>query len=267
VVAPSVVGVRSGGRRLYVRRLGHGPRLIAFHGGPGLDHHVLVPLAGPLAEHFTVWLPDLPGHGDSPPLTGERPGLWKTLNALKRWLGGLPGGIDVLFGHSLGAWLAQEVLRSGAVRPGAAVLLAPLAGDRERSEESPRATLGRRRAGRADGLAELLRHVESETSELPSAFVKTVTPARLRPVSDYPALLGELREELEKPMRPFDPGCPVLVLGGELDRTATPDAVERVARAIAGSELAILEGMGHYPFVESESGVADVIRSYLDRVA
>jgi len=94
-----------------------------------------------------------------------------------------------------------------------------------------------------------------------------VTRALVRPLSDYPELLDELTEELEKPMRPFDPRCPVLVLGGELDRTTTPDAVERVARAIAGSEIAILDGMGHYPFVESESGVADVIRAFLDRVA
>jgi pimeloyl-ACP methyl ester carboxylesterase len=267
VIAPSALDVGSGGRRLHVLSLGHGPRLIALHGGPGLDHHVLVPLARPLAERFSVWLPDLPGHGASPPLTGERPGLWKTLDALKRWLGGLPGGIDVLLGHSLGAWLVQEVLRSGEVQPRAAVLLAPLAGDREPAGESPRATLGRRRVGRADGLTELLKHVESETAaKLPRAFVKTVAPARLRPVSNYPALLDELREELEKPMRPFDPGCPVLVLGGELDRTTTNDAVLRVGRTIAGAEVAILDGKGHYPFVEPGSGVADLIREFVDRV-
>ena len=229
---------------------------------------MIVPLALPLAEQFTVWLPDLPGHGDSPPTRGERPGLWETLDVLKRWLRGLPDGIDVLLGHSLGAWLAQELLRSGELRPRAAVLLAPLAGDREPARVRPRARPARRRAGRADGLAELLAHVESEIAgELPAAFVKTVTRALVRPLSDYPELLDELTEELEKPMRPFDPRCPVLVLGGELDRTTTPDAVERVARAIAGSEIAILDGMGHYPFVESESGVADVIRAFLDRVA
>jgi pimeloyl-ACP methyl ester carboxylesterase len=268
VLAPSALDVRSGGRRLRLLRLGHGPKLIALHGGPGLDHHVLVPLALPLAERFTVWLPDLPGHGDSPPSRGERPGLRKTLDVLKRWLAGLPDGIDVLLGHSLGAWLVQEMLRSGEVRPRAAVLLAPLAGDRKPAGDRARATPGRRRVARGDGLVELLGHVESEIAgEMPAAFVKMVAPALLRPVSDYPELLDELREELEKPMRSFDPGCPVLVLGGELDRTTTPDAVERVARAITGSEVSILDGTGHYPFVEPGSGVTEVIRRFWDRVA
>jgi pimeloyl-ACP methyl ester carboxylesterase len=268
VIAPSVLDIGSGGRRLRVLRLGHGPRLIALHGGPGLDHHVLVPLALPLAERFTVWRPDLPGHGANPPARGDRPGLRKTLDDLKRWLLGLPEGIDVLLGHSLGAWLAQELLRSGQLRPRAAVLLAPLAGDRERTGDRRRATYRRRRRGRADGRAELLAHVESEIAgELPAAFVKTVAPALIRPASDYPELLGELSAELEKPTRSLDPGCPVLVVGGELDRTTPPDAVQRVALSIAGSEVAILDGMGHYPFVEPESRVADVIRAFLDRVA
>ena len=268
MIAPSTLDIGSGGRRLHVLRLGDGPRLIALHGGPGLDHHVLVPLAAPLAEQFTVWLPDLPGHGDSPPASGGRPGLWKTLDVLKRWLCGLPDGIDVLLGHSLGAWLAQEMLRSGELRPRAAVLLAPLAGDRARAGGRSPTTARRRRTGRAGGLAELLAHVESETTgELPAAFVKTVAAARLRPVADYPALLDELRLELEKPMRPFDPGCPILVLGGELDRTTTADAVERVGRAIVGAEVAILDGKGHYPFVEPDTDVADFIRAFVDRVA
>ena len=241
--------------------------MVALHGGPGLDHHVLIPLAVPLAERFSVWLPDLPGHGDSPPERGERPGLWKTLAVLKRWLCGLPDGVDVLVGHSLGAWLIQETLRSRELRPRAAVLLAPLAGDRRRSGDRSPATPGRRRAGRSHGLAELLAHVESEIAgELPAAFVKTVAAARLRPVSDYLALLDELRVELDKPMRPFDPGCPVLVLGGELDRTTTADAVERVGRTIAGAEVAILDGKGHYPFVEPDTNVVDSIRAFVVRV-
>jgi pimeloyl-ACP methyl ester carboxylesterase len=241
--------------------------LIAFHGGPGLDHHVLLPLGVPLARRCSVWLPDLPGNGASPPLAGRRPGLWTTLDTVKRWLVALEGDVDVLLGHSLGAWLVQEILRSGEVRPRAAVLLAPLAGDREPSDRIVRRKLGRRRAGRDRGLEELLCHVDSEIEgELPPAFVKTVASGRLRPVTDYVELLDELRRELEQPMRPFDPGCPVLVVGGERDRTTSAEAVERVARAIAGAELEILAGKGHYPFLEADAGLAELIGSFLDRL-
>jgi pimeloyl-ACP methyl ester carboxylesterase len=39
-----------------------------------------------------------------------------------------------------------------------------------------------------------------------------------------------------------------------------------VGRTIAGAEVAILDGTGHYPFVESDSEVADSIRAFVDRV-
>jgi magnesium chelatase accessory protein len=268
VSASSAVEIRSGGRRLHVCRLGDGPRLIALHGGPGLDHHVLIPLAVPLAERFSVWLPDLPGHGESPPSGGSRPGLWETLDGLKRWLAGLRGGYDVLLGHSLGAWLVQEVLRSGIAPPRAAVLIAPITGKRGRPGGEPRGAPRRPRAGRPVGLAELIRHVESETAgELPQSFLETVAAARIRPVSDYPELLDELREAMERPMRFLEPGCPVLVLSGELDRATPPDSVDRLARAISGSEIEILEGTGHYPFVELGSDVAARIREFVARVS
>jgi pimeloyl-ACP methyl ester carboxylesterase len=268
VSASSSGEIRSGGRRLHVLRLGEGPRLIALHGGPGLDHHVLVPLATPLAERFTVWLPDLPGHGESPPSRGSRPGLWKTLDGLKRWLAGLQGGCDVLLGHSLGAWFVQEVLRSGTAAARAAVLISPLAGEREPAGGKPRPISGRPSVKRSAGPAELIRHVESEIAgAVPPSFLETVAAARIRPVSDYPELLDELREELERPMRTFDPGCPVLVVSGERDGATPPDAARRVARTIAGAEVRILGGAGHYPFVEPGSDVFEHIRAFVNRVA
>ena len=272
MTVPQPSEVRSGGRSLWARRLGEGPRLVALHGGPGLDHHTLLPLALSLTR-LEVWLPDLPGHGESPPRSGKRPGLWETLERLEGWLAELPGGLDFLLGHSLGAWLAQELLRRRRIVPRAAVLLSPLAADQSpdhtavsRRDETV-SLFGRMREiedPQAQAVAELLAHVEAESAgRAPESFLKAIQGGRLRPTVEYADLLGELHRELDRPARAFDPGCPVLVLGGELDRTTPPDEVEQVASTLTGSQSMILPGSGHYPFADPSAPAARVILRYL----
>ncbi len=46
------------------RRFGHGPALLLLHGGHGSWLH-WVRTIEPLARHYTVWVPDMPGYGES----------------------------------------------------------------------------------------------------------------------------------------------------------------------------------------------------------
>lgn len=52
------------------RRWGSGPPIIFVHGGSGSWTHWIRNIE-PLSRHYTVWAPDLPGHGDSDPFTDE----------------------------------------------------------------------------------------------------------------------------------------------------------------------------------------------------
>lgn len=251
--------------RLHVRRLGAGPRVVALHGGPGLDHRVLVPLAEKLASRYEVVLPDLPGHGASPPFDGARPGLKETLTSLEEWLLSLPGTTRALLGHSMGAWLAVEIVRRGRIRPGALVLLNPVA--------EPPATWrlatpsSRPRGGNAHdaALAALLAHVEWETGEEPSRELAALLGGgRLRPASAHAELLRVLHRALAEPAEAFDPGCPVLVLGGERDRTTPPSHARGTARRIRGASCVVLAEEGHYPFLASGSGCVSEIERFLE---
>jgi pimeloyl-ACP methyl ester carboxylesterase len=57
--------------RLVWRQWGDGPPLILFHGGSGSWMHWVRNIE-PLARHYSVWAPDLPGMGDSDyPLAGD----------------------------------------------------------------------------------------------------------------------------------------------------------------------------------------------------
>ena len=57
--------------------------------------------------------------------------------------------------------------------------------------------------------------------------------------------------------------CPVLVLGGSLDRVRPPAMVEPVARAIPGARYQVLE-TGHYMAVATPELLADTIAAFLD---
>jgi pimeloyl-ACP methyl ester carboxylesterase len=108
-------------------RLGDGPPLVLLH-GTNSSRAVWAPLAGPLAAARTVLVPDLPGHGESPP-TSSTPAAWAhevvaLLDAL--------GFRDAVFaGHSSGGWTALEVAKLG--RATGVLALAPAGLWRSRS--------------------------------------------------------------------------------------------------------------------------------------
>ncbi|MFP3939533.1 MAG: alpha/beta fold hydrolase [Thermoanaerobaculia bacterium] len=289
---PPVEPVRAGGVTLAVRRLtpeaggGASPlRLIAFHGGPGLDHHVLLPLGLLLAERYEVWLPDLPGHGASPPAGGEADLTLRRLQErMERWLAGLPGPPGVLLGHSLAAWLLQEWLtgprsRGAVTPPAAAVLVSPPAAGQERrgtalrragtlmrssrAPRAPKASPGRGAGARAR--KEVRAHVEAETrGRSTEVFLEALERGELRDPRGYGRLQADLHRRLVGPVRRRAPGCPVLVLCGEEDRTTPAAQARRVAEALDGARLRFLPGTGHYPFADALEPTAHAIREFLD---
>lgn len=283
---PPAEPVRSGGVTLRVRRLAPGggsegepaPRLVALHGGPGLDHHVLLPLALALAERYEVWLPDLPGHGASVTPHAPLPGLRTLEERLGRWLRGLEGEPGALLGHSLGAWLLRELLRPERgplrLRGRAVILLSPPAAGQKRSGTALRRAgeiMGRGRAvgGRRDARArrEVRALVEAETGGRASAlFLEALGRARIRDPRLYGALAGELHRRLVGPVRPFDPGRPVLVLCGDEDRTTPPEQSARVAEGLQGARLELLPGTGHYPFADALEPTVHAVREFLDPI-
>ncbi len=59
--------------------------------------------------------------------------------------------------------------------------------------------------------------------------------------------------------------CPTLVIAGTHDRLRPPEAVEPIARAIAGARLRILE-TGHFMAVQTPLPVADAIAAFLAEI-
>lgn len=78
------------------RRFGKGPLLVLLHGGHGSWWHWARNIES-LAERYTVWLPDLPGYGDSDLPAG---------NSLDDLVDALIESLDRLIGGSTPLWLA-----------------------------------------------------------------------------------------------------------------------------------------------------------------
>jgi pimeloyl-ACP methyl ester carboxylesterase len=265
---PAPTNHRSGGQTLSLRRLGVGPKLLMLHGGPGLDHHLLLPLALELEGRFEVWLPDLPGHGRSHPPGRGLPDLNRLLENLARWVEDLSPPVELIAGHSLGAWIARELIRSRSVRPRAAVLIAPPVGNRRartthrRPWAIPRPDRRRRERNLRE---EILEFCRGETSRAISpAMRRAVAVARLRPPESYVALQGQLRKELDAPIPALPAECATLMICGEADPISTPAEVAELSRATPGSTLIVLPGAGHVPFAGDAGPVARAMLAFLE---
>ncbi len=116
--------VRVGGIDWHVQEAGSGPVLLLLH-GTGAATHSWREMLQPLAQHFRVIAPDLPGHGFT---RGRLPnGL--TIPGVARAVTGLLGELDaepaLIVGHSAGAAIAIRMVLDGLARPAGIVGIAP----------------------------------------------------------------------------------------------------------------------------------------------
>lgn len=254
-----------GGVTLSARQIGNEKlsSAIGIHGGPGLDHHVLLPLV--LRLHRFRWtLPDLPAHGESPFPAREKPGLQWIEQRLERWATHL-GVIDLLVAHSFGAWLAMNLIRKRAIQPRNTVLLAPPAARGPRgggirrnvaplfdSDNSPRASLEM--------------HIRAECGgSVPPELEEAIRNSHLRHPREYGSLIRSLGRAMEGPPRGLPAGTRLLLICGDEDRTTPPADALSIAGLTGGAETAIIEGAGHWALAERPDEIAEVISDFLAR--
>ncbi|MBI1386559.1 MAG: alpha/beta fold hydrolase [Rhizobiales bacterium] len=110
------------GQRLHVQVAGSGPVLLLLHGTAG-STHTWRDMLSPLAHHFTVVAPDLPGHAFSSypgPVGVTLAGMAAAVVRLVHALGVEP---DLIVGHSAGAAIAMRMCLDQGLAPTAIVSL------------------------------------------------------------------------------------------------------------------------------------------------
>ncbi|MGI8429873.1 MAG: alpha/beta fold hydrolase [Solirubrobacteraceae bacterium] len=105
-------------------RVGHGPPLVLLH-SLGADRRVWDPILEPLAQDREVLAVDLPGFGESPPLS-HTPTPSALAHAVAEFLAGLGLSRPHVAGNSLGGWVALELGLAGHARSVTAIAPAGL---------------------------------------------------------------------------------------------------------------------------------------------
>ncbi len=252
---------------------GAGPPVVLLHGlgEAALVWHGNMPS---LASQFTVYAPDLPGHGRSgrarPPYTPEQGAAFVT-----GFLDGLAISSAHLVGNSLGGLLALQVARDHPGRVRSLVLEDSAGLGREaagflRAMALPGVGEGMARPSRGS-IRRLMRILFYNPALIPSDLVEALYEERRRP-GNKEALLHILRagvtvRGVKAAMVLRDHlsslSVPTLVMWGRQDRVFPVAHGEEAARRLPQGRIHVLEECGHWPHIERREEFDQVLADFL----
>jgi pimeloyl-ACP methyl ester carboxylesterase len=251
-------------------RFGEGPAVVLVHGTPSWSY-VWRGVVGALAKRFSVYLLDLIGYGDSE----QRDGQDMSIAAQSRVLAEL---LDVwglerpaLVGHDIGGSI---VLRAHLVDGHPASRLALVDAAVLLPWNTP-ATVHMRE--HLEAYRTMPAHIYERvvSAHLATAVQRPLEPetldAYLRPwrgQEGQAAYFRKIEQWRDEDMAVLAPllatiDVPVLVLWGAEDAWLSPETGERLAAAIPGARLELVDGAGHFAMEDEPAAVAERLASFL----
>ena len=247
--------------RMAVEIEGEGEPVVMIHGLGGTSN-TFTPLLTAFVRHRTIRF-DLPGSGRSHRVEGPLSlALFvdKTLLVMQR------AGVERahLVAHSMGTIVATHLAAREPGMVASLTLFGPLLAPPETARAAIRVRAARAREGDMQPVADAL--LQSSVS----------TETRIR----RPAALAFIRESLMRQdpegyartcdalaeMAPADTsriGCPALLVTGDEDAVAPPQAVRMMGERIAGSRVEVLRGCGHWTPVEKPEECVGLLKRCL----
>lgn len=231
------------------------PAFVLLHGW-GASSDVMMPILLHLARRYRVIALDFPGFGNSPP-PPQAWGVPEYADLVSACLASLDLHNPVLLCHSFGARVA--IYLTGALGyPADRLILTGAAG--LRAQPAPGSGLRRRIISAGKRVVQLL----------PASMGDRITKAaRYRLGSaDYRAAEGVMREALiktvELDLQPWLPHIAqdTLLIWGSEDTETPLSQGEVMARDIPRAGLAVIQGAGHYCFLERPGTFFSILDSY-----
>lgn len=247
--------------RMVVEIEGEGEPVMMLHGLGGTSN-TFTPVLAAFARHRTIRL-DLPGSGRSPRPDGPLSlGLFldKTRLVMERV------GIDRahVVAHSMGTIVATHLAASEPGRVVSLALFGPLLAPPEPARAAIRARAAQAREGDMQPIADALvrASLSAETRARRPAAVAFVRESLMRQDPESYARSCEALAD----MGPADASrieCPTLLVTGDEDPVAPPQAVRMLGERIAGSRVEVLRGCGHWPVVERPEECTGLLQRFL----
>jgi proline iminopeptidase len=259
---------------LYCTDEGEGPPLIVHHGGPGLDLTGIEPRLKPLTEELRVICFDHRGTGRSAhPRESEPYHIDKFVDDVSALAKALNLERFALMGHSFGGIVAQQFALANPDSLSHLILVCSPA-SHDYVEDVEAAIPEMLTAGALTDLAALAEHEASESVMRRSlellAPLYFRDPARVADLDLQSIRFGPQSQEVWESLGEFDLRprlreieVPTLVIAGEHDRSVTPQRAKETAEALPNSALVMMEGSGHYPFVEEPEAFVAAVREFL----
>lgn len=263
--------------RVYFEEAGQGIPLLCLHtaGADGRQYRSLMndPV---ITSRYRVIAFDLPWHGKSSPPTGFQNELYtlttdryvETIMSIKRALG-----------------LEQPVVIGCSIGGRAVLHLALRHGDEFRAAIGLQSALfsETRQADGAEGMSQLYRP-DTNGSEVGAASVTSLMAPQSPEAERWETLWyymqggpgvfmgdlfyyfvdGDLRNGGVRGMDTAQ--CPLYLLSGEYDLSATPEMTAQLAREVKAEHFEIMEALGHFPMSENPAQFRKYILPVLDRI-
>lgn len=253
----------SDGVKVAVHRHGDGPPLYVIHGGPGSDHQGFVPYLDAVGAYRQLYLFDQRGCGDSEDAPEKAYTLERLAEDIEDVRANLGHQKIAVMGHSLGGLVAMSYsLRWWRNLEALIVVDSPVRGWLGLvTSPSSWLTWARALLLLRGASGEMRFHLNYELGNKQKA--DEIRRLFTRPRRYDPARLRRLNIASFRPidMRPVTlAGLPVLGIYGKQDRRFLADAGYLKS---VGARVEIMEGAGHWPFVEQPVEFHRILSDFL----
>ncbi len=245
---------------------GEGDPVLMIHGLGGTSN-VWCPVMPVFARHRTI-RPDLPGSGRSGRVEGAL-SIDRYVQAMQRVLGAAQAERAHVVAHSMGTIVAMHLAVAAPRQVRSLALFGPLACPPDAARPALRTRGAKARAGGEAAMQEIADAlVQSATSSdtrarQPVAVAMVRESVMRQPAEGYARAADALAEAQAAELSKLD--CPTLLVTGEEDRVAPPQAVRMLGERISGARVEVLPRCGHWTTIERPEACNDALRRFYAR--
>lgn len=250
--------------------LGEGPCLLLLHGFTE-SYHCWEPIAAVLSDSFRVIVPDLPGSGGSD-LIAKEAGMDQMASSLWQLLNSLDIDKCTVVGHSMGGYVALEMLEQAALRLNGIGLFHshPFGDDAAKQANRDRTIkLIEERGSKAflHGFIPTLFAPQHRTA-LKSTISRLEKQAAQQRTEAYIAQTIGMRNRANRQLLLQRSNLPKLVVAGAADPILPLTSALNFAAQLDRCQLEILQDAGHMGMYEQADASLSILQSFmLDFVA